>query len=71
MFFLCTGTGFSMSVTVSWLSPGSLKAARAASTVLYNMFQYNKLHKDYKLVRSTAPFITICADNTNTDNSIV
>ncbi|XP_018527600.2 plakophilin-3 isoform X2 [Lates calcarifer] len=30
-------------------SPGSLKAARAASTVLYNMFQYNKLHKDYKL----------------------
>ncbi|KAI3377251.1 hypothetical protein L3Q82_009155 [Scortum barcoo] len=32
-------------------SPGSLKAARAASTVLCNMFQYNKLHKDYKLVR--------------------
>ncbi|KAM9366816.1 plakophilin-3-like [Symphorus nematophorus] len=30
-------------------SPGSLKAARAASTVLCNMFQYNKLHKDYKL----------------------
>ncbi|GLD68190.1 plakophilin-3-like isoform X1 [Lates japonicus] len=30
-------------------SSGSLKAARAASTVLYNMFQYNKLHKDYKL----------------------
>ncbi|KAF0043644.1 hypothetical protein F2P81_004981 [Scophthalmus maximus] len=30
-------------------SSGSVKAARAASTVLYNMFQYNKLHKDYKL----------------------
>ncbi|XP_035507766.1 plakophilin-3-like isoform X2 [Morone saxatilis] len=30
-------------------SCGSLKAARAASTVLCNMFQYNKLHKDYKL----------------------
>ncbi|XP_056268842.1 plakophilin-3-like isoform X1 [Pseudoliparis swirei] len=30
-------------------SSGSLKAARAASTVLCNMFQYKKLHKDYKL----------------------
>nr|XP_046249759.1 plakophilin-3-like [Scatophagus argus]XP_046249844.1 plakophilin-3-like [Scatophagus argus] len=30
-------------------SPGSFKAARSASTVLCNMFQYNKLHKDYKL----------------------
>ncbi|XP_067452820.1 plakophilin-3-like [Thunnus thynnus] len=30
-------------------SSGSLKAARAASTVLCNMFQYNKLHKDFKL----------------------
>uniref|UniRef100_A0AAV2LQ47 Anoctamin n=1 Tax=Knipowitschia caucasica TaxID=637954 RepID=A0AAV2LQ47_KNICA len=30
-------------------SAGSLKAARAASTVLCNMFQYSKLHKDYKL----------------------
>ncbi|XP_029353917.1 plakophilin-3-like isoform X2 [Echeneis naucrates] len=30
-------------------SSGRLKAARAASTVLCNMFQYNKLHKDYKL----------------------
>ncbi|XP_068432251.1 plakophilin-3-like [Clinocottus analis] len=30
-------------------SSGSLKAARAASTVLCNMFQYSKLHKDYKL----------------------
>nr|XP_040019943.1 plakophilin-3 [Gasterosteus aculeatus aculeatus] len=29
-------------------SSGSVKAARAASTVLCNMFQYNKLHKDYK-----------------------
>ncbi|KAK9971691.1 hypothetical protein ABG768_025045 [Culter alburnus] len=29
-------------------SPGKLKAARAASTVLSNMFQYSKLHKDYK-----------------------
>ncbi|XP_017275070.1 plakophilin-3 isoform X2 [Kryptolebias marmoratus] len=30
-------------------SSGSLKAARAASTVLCNMFQYNKLHRDYKM----------------------
>uniref|UniRef100_A0A3B4B7J7 Uncharacterized protein n=1 Tax=Periophthalmus magnuspinnatus TaxID=409849 RepID=A0A3B4B7J7_9GOBI len=30
-------------------SAGSLKAARAASTVLCNMFQYSKLHRDYKL----------------------
>uniref|UniRef100_A0A665WDF4 Plakophilin-3-like n=1 Tax=Echeneis naucrates TaxID=173247 RepID=A0A665WDF4_ECHNA len=37
-------------------SSGRLKAARAASTVLCNMFQYNKLHKDYKLVR---PFISL------------
>ncbi|XP_051558503.1 plakophilin-3-like isoform X1 [Myxocyprinus asiaticus] len=29
-------------------SPGKLKAARAASTVLCNMFQYSKLHRDYK-----------------------
>ncbi|XP_067104898.1 plakophilin-3 [Osmerus mordax] len=29
-------------------SPGRLKAAGAASTVLSNMFQYNKLHRDYK-----------------------
>ncbi|KAI4900041.1 hypothetical protein NFI96_028141 [Prochilodus magdalenae] len=29
-------------------SPGKLKAAKAASTVLGNMFQYSKLHKDYK-----------------------
>ncbi|KAF7655683.1 hypothetical protein LDENG_00052470 [Lucifuga dentata] len=30
-------------------SSGALKAARAASTVLSNMFHYSKLHKDYKL----------------------
>ncbi|XP_030580033.1 plakophilin-3-like isoform X2 [Archocentrus centrarchus] len=30
-------------------SSGSQKAARAASTVLCNMFQYNKLHRDYRL----------------------
>ncbi|KAL1007355.1 hypothetical protein UPYG_G00085580 [Umbra pygmaea] len=29
-------------------SLGNLKAAKAASAVLCNMFQYNKLHKDYK-----------------------
>ncbi|XP_020335173.1 plakophilin-3-like isoform X1 [Oncorhynchus kisutch] len=29
-------------------SSGKRKAAKAASTVLFNMFQYNKLHKDYK-----------------------
>uniref|UniRef100_A0AAR2KWE5 Plakophilin 3b n=1 Tax=Pygocentrus nattereri TaxID=42514 RepID=A0AAR2KWE5_PYGNA len=31
-------------------SPAKLKAAKAASTVLGNMFQYSKLHKDYKQV---------------------
>ncbi|XP_076011457.1 plakophilin-3-like isoform X2 [Genypterus blacodes] len=30
-------------------SAGAVKAARAASTVLCNMFHYTKLHKDYKL----------------------
>ncbi|XP_063337288.1 plakophilin-3-like isoform X3 [Pelmatolapia mariae] len=30
-------------------SSGSQKAARAASTVLCNMFQYKKLHRDYRL----------------------
>uniref|UniRef100_A0A3Q2XMZ2 Plakophilin 3 n=1 Tax=Hippocampus comes TaxID=109280 RepID=A0A3Q2XMZ2_HIPCM len=30
-------------------SSAGLQAARAASTVLCNMFQYSKLHKDYKL----------------------
>uniref|UniRef100_A0A673HVX6 Plakophilin-3-like n=1 Tax=Sinocyclocheilus rhinocerous TaxID=307959 RepID=A0A673HVX6_9TELE len=29
-------------------SPAKLKAANAAATVLSNMFQYKKLHKDYK-----------------------
>ncbi|TRY95331.1 hypothetical protein DNTS_034095 [Danionella cerebrum] len=29
-------------------SPGKLKAAKAAATVLTNMFQYKKLHKDYR-----------------------
>ncbi|XP_072291119.1 plakophilin-3-like [Eucyclogobius newberryi] len=29
-------------------SPGKMKASKAASTVLNNMFQYKKLHKDYK-----------------------
>lgn len=28
-----------------------MKAAKAAATVLSNMFQYKKLHKDYKNVR--------------------
>uniref|UniRef100_A0A671N539 Plakophilin-3-like n=1 Tax=Sinocyclocheilus anshuiensis TaxID=1608454 RepID=A0A671N539_9TELE len=31
-------------------SPGKLKAAKAAATVLSNMFQYKKLHKDYRNV---------------------
>uniref|UniRef100_A0A673WTK4 Plakophilin 3 n=1 Tax=Salmo trutta TaxID=8032 RepID=A0A673WTK4_SALTR len=34
-------------------SPGKLKASKAAATVLCNMFQYKKLHKDYKQVRNT------------------
>ncbi|XP_039989633.1 plakophilin-3-like isoform X2 [Xiphias gladius] len=29
-------------------SPGKMKAAKAAATVLSNMFQYKKLHKQYK-----------------------
>lgn len=32
-------------------SPTKIKAAKAASTVLSNMFQYKKLHKEYKQVR--------------------
>nr|XP_054588408.1 stabilin-1 isoform X5 [Nothobranchius furzeri] len=34
-------------------SSGSLKAARAASTILSNMFQYSKLHRDYKLTAAS------------------
>ncbi|CAF93242.1 unnamed protein product, partial [Tetraodon nigroviridis] len=34
---------------------GSYKAARAASTVLCNMFQYHKLHKDFKLPTTQSP----------------
>ncbi|XP_043083951.1 plakophilin-3a isoform X2 [Puntigrus tetrazona] len=34
--------------TIHESSPVQLKAAKAASTVLSNMFQYKKLHKDYK-----------------------
>uniref|UniRef100_A0A8C1SUC0 Plakophilin 3a n=1 Tax=Cyprinus carpio TaxID=7962 RepID=A0A8C1SUC0_CYPCA len=33
-------------------SPGKQKAAKAAATVLSNMFQYKKLHKDYRSVSS-------------------
>uniref|UniRef100_A0A8C1PNH5 Plakophilin 3a n=1 Tax=Cyprinus carpio TaxID=7962 RepID=A0A8C1PNH5_CYPCA len=36
-------------------SPAKLKAAKAAATVLSNMFQYKKLHKDYR-----SGFILIC-----------
>ncbi|XP_064846230.1 plakophilin-3-like isoform X2 [Oncorhynchus masou masou] len=36
-------------------SPGKLKAAKAAATVLCNMFQYKKLHKDYKQKGFTRP----------------
>uniref|UniRef100_A0A3Q1BET5 Plakophilin 3a n=1 Tax=Amphiprion ocellaris TaxID=80972 RepID=A0A3Q1BET5_AMPOC len=32
-------------------SPGKLKAAKAAATVLTNMFHYKKLHKQYREVR--------------------
>lgn len=46
----------------SYYSSGMLKAAKAASTVLFNMFQYNKLHKDYKQVRLTPFNIDIVID---------
>ncbi|CAL8294560.1 unnamed protein product [Boreogadus saida] len=36
-------------------SVGKLKAAKAAATVLCNMFQYKKLHKDYKGKGFTRP----------------
>ncbi|XP_071376293.1 plakophilin-3a [Centroberyx affinis] len=36
-------------------NPGRSKAARAAATVLCNMFQYKKLHKDYKQKGFTRP----------------
>ncbi|XP_012994249.3 plakophilin-3 isoform X2 [Esox lucius] len=36
-------------------SPGKLKAAKAAATVLCNMFQYKKLHKNYKQKGFTRP----------------
>ncbi|XP_077424861.1 plakophilin-3-like [Vanacampus margaritifer] len=36
-------------------SSGKMKAAKAAATVLSNMFQYKKLHKDYKHKGFTRP----------------
>ncbi|KAM9854977.1 plakophilin-3a isoform 2-T2 [Aulostomus maculatus] len=36
-------------------SPAKMKAAKAASTVLSNMFQYKKLHKEYKAKGFTRP----------------
>ncbi|XP_057692675.1 plakophilin-3-like isoform X2 [Corythoichthys intestinalis] len=36
-------------------SSGKMKAAKAAATVLSNMFQYRKLHKDYKNKGFTRP----------------
>ncbi|XP_031657411.1 plakophilin-3 isoform X3 [Oncorhynchus kisutch] len=36
-------------------SPGKLKASKAAATVLCNMFQYKKLHKEYKQKGFTRP----------------
>ncbi|XP_077565551.1 plakophilin-3-like isoform X2 [Stigmatopora nigra] len=36
-------------------SAGKMKAAKAAATVLSNMFQYRKLHKDYKKKGFTRP----------------
>ncbi|XP_061891948.1 plakophilin-3a [Entelurus aequoreus] len=36
-------------------SAGKIKAAKAAATVLSNMFQYKKLHKDYKQKGFTRP----------------
>ncbi|XP_019712539.1 plakophilin-3 isoform X2 [Hippocampus comes] len=36
-------------------SSGKMKAAKAAATVLSNMFQYKKLHKDYKNKGFTRP----------------
>ncbi|XP_068595566.1 plakophilin-3a [Brachionichthys hirsutus] len=39
-------------------SPGKIKAAKAAATVLSNMFQYKKLHNSYKLKGFTRPDFT-------------
>ncbi|XP_036964181.1 plakophilin-3a [Acanthopagrus latus] len=39
-------------------SPGRAKAAKAAATVLSNMFQYKKLHSSYKLKGFTRPDFT-------------
>ncbi|KAM8890720.1 plakophilin-3a [Spinachia spinachia] len=42
-------------------SSGKMKAAKAAATVLSNMFQYKKLHKDYKAKGFTRPdFADMC-----------
>ncbi|XP_061630658.1 plakophilin-3-like isoform X1 [Phyllopteryx taeniolatus] len=43
-------------------SSGKMRAAKAAATVLSNMFQYKKLHKDYKNKGFTRPDF---ADTTN------
>lgn len=52
----CPVGGSHVSAFLLCLSPGKVKAAKAASTVLCNMFQYTKLHKDYKKVRLILQF---------------
>lgn len=41
-------------------SSGKTKAAKAAATVLSNMFQYKKLHNSYKQVRKLSRSRTHC-----------
>lgn len=53
----CPVGGSHVSGVLLFFSPGKVKAAKAASTVLCNMFQYSKLHKDYKQVRLTIKII--------------
>lgn len=61
------------SVNLGWIfisSPGRAKAAKAAATVLSNMFQYKKLHSSYKLVRKTVNSTKkeLCSCHNNTSN---
>lgn len=39
--------------TLSWGSSDNEKSSRAAASLLGNMWQYNKLHRDFKMVSTS------------------
>ncbi len=55
-------TRFFVTLVNFFSSSGKIKAAKAAATVLSNMFQYKKLHRTYRLVRMTEKELCVTDD---------